>query len=127
MRAAYAGGMLVYDADCGLCVRSLGWARRLGAECDAVAWQEADLDELGLSEQDVVDAAWFVTDHERFRGHEAVALTLQSSRHVPMRLLGRVVGSRLLRPVASRAYAWVAGNRHRLPGSSDACRIDPTE
>lgn len=116
--------MLVYDADCGFCVRSLGWARRLGAECDAVPWQEADLDDLGLSEAEVADAAWFVTATERFRGHEAIAQTLRSSRHLLVRVLGRLVGARALRPVAGRAYAWVAAHRSRLPGASDACRVD---
>lgn len=116
--------MLVFDADCGFCVRSLGWARRLGAECEAVAWQDADLAALGLSVDEVTEAAWFVTPTRRLRGHEAIAATLGTSRHRPVRWLGRIVGARALRPVTTRVYAWVADNRHRLPGASDACRID---
>lgn len=118
-------GILVYDGDCGFCMRSLGWARRLGATCPAQPWQALDLAALGLSQDDVVEAAWYVDGSRRWRGHEAIARTLMSSRHGVVRMLGRVVGSRVLRPVGTRVYAWVAHNRYRLPGSSEACALPP--
>jgi predicted DCC family thiol-disulfide oxidoreductase YuxK len=60
----------------------------------------------------------------RFRGHEAVAYTLRSSRYGVVRLLGRLIGSRALQRPAGTAYTWVARNRYRLPGASDACQLD---
>jgi predicted DCC family thiol-disulfide oxidoreductase YuxK len=116
--------VLVYDRDCGFCVRSVGWARRLGATCAAQAWQDTDLPAAGLTEQQVLEAAWYVDGEHRFRGHEAIACTLRSSRYGVVRLIGRAIGSRALRRPAAAAYSWVARNRYRLPGASDACQLD---
>jgi predicted DCC family thiol-disulfide oxidoreductase YuxK len=116
--------VLIYDGDCAFCARSLGWARRLGATAPAEPWQALNLDAYDLTEADVTEAAWFIAEGVRARGHEAVAEMLMSSNHLLVRAAGRIVRSRLLRPLTSRAYAWVAGHRHQLPGGTAACSID---
>ena len=109
--------MLIYDGDCGFCRRSLGWARRLGGRFEAVPAGSVDPVALGLTRQQLTEAAWFVDDDGRLhRGHEAIARVLTTSRWWPVRLAGRLVGSRVLAPLASRAYAWVADHRGRFPG-----------
>jgi predicted DCC family thiol-disulfide oxidoreductase YuxK len=119
-------GLLVYDGDCGFCVRSLGWLRRLGGRCAAAPWQALDLAALDLTVEDVTEAAWYVEGERRWRGHEAVGRALESSTHRWARQLGRAVRSRALRPLAASAYSWVARHRGRLPGGAAACaRIDP--
>jgi predicted DCC family thiol-disulfide oxidoreductase YuxK len=118
-------GLLIYDGDCGFCRRCLDWGRRLGVEADAVAWQELDLAAHGLTERDAVEAAWFLAGRRRWRGHEAVARALRTSRHAAVRAAGVAVGSRLARPVAGPVYAWVARHRHRLPGGTPVCQ--PTD
>ncbi len=95
----------------------------LGTTCAHQSAQEADLAALGLTEQETQEAAWFVLGERRWRGHEAIAQALQTSRRAPVRLSGRVLGSRLLRPSASRGYAWVAAHRHQLPGGTPACEL----
>lgn len=116
--------MLIFDGDCGFCRRSVGWARRLGATCAMRPSYAVDLAALGLTPPDAEEAVWFVGEGGRlFRGHEAIAQVLLTSRRTPVRWAGRVTGSRVLRPVASRGYAWVAANRHRLPGGK-ACAVD---
>jgi predicted DCC family thiol-disulfide oxidoreductase YuxK len=107
--------VLIYDGDCGFCRRSVRWARTLGATCPAVPYQEADLAAYHLTAQEAGDAVWFVLEGRRWRGHEAIAMVLRSSRWPPVRSVGVLLGNRLLRPLASRAYAWVAANRGRLP------------
>ena len=79
--------MLIYDGDCAFCVRSLGWARRLGATVEAQPWQSLDVGAYGLTEQDVTEAAWFITDDVRARGHEAIAETLKTSSDVSVRYI----------------------------------------
>jgi predicted DCC family thiol-disulfide oxidoreductase YuxK len=108
-------GTLIYDGNCGFCRRSLRQARSLGATCAAEPFQSVDLAACGLTEHEASAAAWYVAADHRWHGHEAVAMVLRSSRHLPVRWLGRAVGSRALRPLASRIYEWVAANRHRLP------------
>ena len=107
--------MLIYDGDCGFCRRSVRWARALGATCPAVPYQEADLAAYDVTADEAADAAWFVLDGRRWRGHDAIAMALRSSRFVVVRWAGVLLGNRLLRPLASRGYAWVAANRGRLP------------
>ena len=115
-------GLLIYDGDCGFCKRSLGWGRKLGVEAPAVAWQELDLAGHGLTEREVSEAAWFLEGEGRWRGHEAVAQALRTSRHAAVRALGVLVGSRIAGPIAAPAYAWVARHRHQLPGGTPVCR-----
>jgi predicted DCC family thiol-disulfide oxidoreductase YuxK len=115
--------VLIYDGDCAFCARSLGWARKLGATAPAQPWQMVDLAGYGLTEDDVSEAAWFIADGVRARGHEAIAEMLASSRHRVVRIAGALIGSRILRPFSSRAYAWVAAHRHQLPGGTAACSI----
>jgi predicted DCC family thiol-disulfide oxidoreductase YuxK len=115
--------VLIYDGDCGFCQRSLGWARRLGATSPAQTAAETDLAAYGLTADDTLEAAWFVGDGLAYRGHEAIAMLLRSSRWAPVRWAGAAVGSRALRPVASRVYAWVATHRHLMPGDQ-VCRVD---
>jgi predicted DCC family thiol-disulfide oxidoreductase YuxK len=116
--------VLIYDGDCGFCKRSLGWLIRLGATCDYQAWQRSDLAALGLTELDVTQAAWFVDGDRSWRGHLAIARALRSSRYAPVRLLGRVIGARVLGPVGRPLYRWVADHRHQLPGGSPSCTLD---
>jgi predicted DCC family thiol-disulfide oxidoreductase YuxK len=107
--------VLIYDGACGFCRRSVRWARALGADCPAVPYQEVDLVGYGVTRREAADAAWFVRGSRRWRGHEAVAMALRSSRFVPVRWAGLLLGTRFVSPVASRAYEWVAANRGRLP------------
>ena len=112
---AYRGGVLVYDGDCGFCRRSLGWARRLGGRFEAAPSASVDPVPLGLTREQLAEAAWYVDEGGLHRGHQAVARVLGTSRWWPVRLAGSVVGSRVAAPLASRAYAWVASHRGRFP------------
>ena len=106
--------MLVYDGDCGFCRRSLGWARRSAAGSRRPV-ADVDPGPLGLTREQLAEAAWYVDEDGLHRGHQAIARVLRTSRWWPVRLAGRVVGSRVAAPLASRAYAWVASHRGRFP------------
>ena len=118
------GPVLIYDADCGFCVRSLGWAITLGITCDNASWQSLDLSALGLTEDDVQQAAWFAHGDRRWRGHLAIAQALRTSRYLLVRMIGRGLGSRVVAPLARPAYQWIADHRYQLPGGTDNCRLD---
>ena len=108
-------GMLVFDGECGFCRRSVRWAYKVRATSPSVPYQEVDLSRWGLSVPDAADAAWFVADGRRWRGHEAIAQMLKSSTWRPVRWAGWLLATRVARPLGSRAYAWVSANRSRLP------------
>ncbi|MEA2716327.1 MAG: hypothetical protein QOI99_644, partial [Actinomycetota bacterium] len=119
--------LLVYDGDCAFCSRMVDIAlRRMKVACRAVPWQQADLPALGLTEAQVTAKVWWVEPGgARWSGHEAVAAALRHG--IPaVRPVGRLLAADPVAPVASAGYDLVARNRHRLPGGTAACRVDPS-
>ncbi|MEM7340873.1 MAG: DUF393 domain-containing protein [Actinomycetota bacterium] len=117
--------MFIYDGDCGFCTTTAAWAqRRLPPNTPVVPWQSLDLDEYGLSLDDVTTAAYWVdADGRTHRGYRAAAKGLLAMG-VPWAPLGWVALRPPLKWPADLAYKLVARYRHRLPGSTDACRLD---
>jgi predicted DCC family thiol-disulfide oxidoreductase YuxK len=116
----------VYDGDCGFCTRVVDIAvRQMKVACRAVPWQQADLAALGLTVEQVTDKVWWVDpDGTKASGHRAVAAALRHG--VPaVQPVGRLLDARAVASVAAAGYDLVARNRHRLPGGTGACRIEP--
>ena len=116
--------VLVYDGDCAFCTRSARWVEhRVDGRADVRPWQALDLDELGLTEDDVASAAWWVEGKRRDRGHRSIGRAL-----IAIGGLWGLAGRLLLVPpvswVAAPVYALVARYRHKMPGGTDACRIE---
>lgn len=115
--------VLVFDGDCAFCTSCVHLVERwIRPDAEIVAWQFADLDGLGVSEGQAIDAVQWVEPGGAVRsGHEAVAAVLTSAGPV-----WRVAGHALLLPgvswVAAHVYRLVASNRHRLPGGTPACQ-----
>jgi len=118
--------LLVFDGDCGFCTRSARWieARVPDGRVVVRPGQALDLAEVGLTADDVERAAWLIDDDgRRHRGHAAVARSLQAIGGF-WRLAGSVMRVPPVSWLARAVYALVAQNRHRLPGATDACRLD---
>ncbi|WP_232832349.1 thiol-disulfide oxidoreductase DCC family protein [Nocardiopsis sp. FIRDI 009] len=118
-------GTFLYDRDCGFCQRAVAFGRdRLRTRTRFVAWQNFDLESVGLTPEQADREAWLVyPDGRRFAGGDAIAEALIHSRFL-VRPLGRLMRLPLLRAVNRAAYRWVAANRHRLPGGTTACALD---
>lgn len=103
---------LVFDGDCAFCRSCVTWLeRRLAGQVAIVAWQEADLSALGLTEAACRDAVQWVPASGTVRsGASAVAACLGSTRGA-WPLVGRLIGSAPLRGLAERVYALTARNR----------------
>ena len=135
--------ILLYDGDCGVCTRLARFvARRLrpsartggrasgraGAQAggwayEILAYQDADLNSLGLTPQQC-DAALQWVDPARgiASAQDAVGRLLLASR-----VWARPIGALLLAPginaLAGAIYRTVAANRSRLPGGTPACQL----
>ncbi len=125
--AAYAVGMtgtVLYDADCGFCTTCAHWLERHGT-CSVTPWQSVDLEALHLTVEDVTTAAWWLdsSGQATASGAQAVAAALRTCGPA-YRLLGFLMTLPVIRLLAAVVYRWVAANRYRLPGATDACRID---
>ena len=112
--------LLVYDGQCGFCVRSARWIEaRLPAEARVEPWQSLNLEDLGLSRQQVEAAVWWLEDGTsrpgRWSGAEAIGRALVAAGG-PWRVCGLLIVHPPLSWLARPVYAMVAANRHRLPG-----------
>jgi predicted DCC family thiol-disulfide oxidoreductase YuxK len=118
------GERLLFDGDCGFCTSSADWLRRrTRAGVEVVPWQRVDLDELGLTVEQVSGAAYWVDDAgENFRGHRAVGRALLRCGRG-----WKIVGWLCLIPpaswVAAGVYRLAARYRYQLPGGTPACRV----
>jgi predicted DCC family thiol-disulfide oxidoreductase YuxK len=118
---------LIYDGDCGFCIRSAQW---IGSKWppgpQVVAWQSLDdpaLLAVGLNQQDVTEAAWWIDEDGRLsRGHRAVGKALLRADGA-YALIGRLLLAPPFSWTAALAYRLIARFRHRLPGGTPACRI----
>lgn len=119
--------MLVYDGDCAFCTSSARLLEGIGPRAEVVAWQQIDLDELGLTAEAASAAVqWVAPDGTTRSGHEAVAAALRSAGGV-WALAGRLLLAPGISPIAAATYRLIANNRHRLPGGTPACATDPQE
>lgn len=116
---------LLHDADCGFCVRSAGWVQRLGCDVEKVSWQDFEpLAAYGITPEAASREIHLVDGDRVLIGHEAIATAMRRSRYAAVRGAGAVIGSRALRPVAARTYAWVADHRQLMPGGTATCSLD---
>lgn len=115
---------LVYDGDCAFCTSSVRWALRVSLRADVViAWQQADLVALGLTQEACEAKLQWVDDRGRSgSGHAAVARLLLHSA-LPWRPLGLVLLVPPVSWVAARVYDWIADHRSSLPGGAPACSL----
>lgn len=116
---------LVFDGDCGFCTSSARWIeRRLDADVRVEMWQSLDLEALGLTVDDVTTAAYFVDeDGSLHRGHAGIGRAFEYMA-LPFRVAGRAMQHRPIAWVAAPTYRLVAKYRYKLPGATEACRID---
>ncbi len=117
--------MLVFDGDCAFCTSCARLLERIGPEAEIVAWQLADLDELGITAAQAAEAVrWIEADGTVCSGHEAIAAALATAGRL-WRIAGRAMLLPLISPLAAAGYRLVARNRHRLPGGTPACKVIP--
>jgi predicted DCC family thiol-disulfide oxidoreductase YuxK len=112
---------LVFDGDCAFCTTCARALERIEPDAEIIAWQLADLPDLGITEEQAIDAVqWVQIDGHVRSGHEAIAASLGAAGGI-----WRVAGRAILMPgvswMAAKAYRLVADNRQRLPGGTPAC------
>ncbi|MFN0282446.1 MAG: thiol-disulfide oxidoreductase DCC family protein [Kineosporiaceae bacterium] len=117
--------VLVYDGDCGICTKLSRVARRyvMPRRGTVIASSDLDLDAYGLTTQQCLDALQFVDDRGRTHAAQDAVARLLLAAAWWWRPLGALLLLPGVRALAGLAYRWVARNRHRLPGSTQACAV----
>lgn len=115
--------VMLHDADCGFCSRCARLVPRLGCRIPVSSLQSEDLLALGVDpERAIVEMPVVLSTGRVAWGHQAWAEILLTGP-LPLRVIGRVLGARVMRRPAAAVYRWVAENRHRMPGGSAACAL----
>ena len=116
--------LLIFDGDCAFCTT---WVRRLERWLpifpEALPWQWLDLDQYGLTPDDVARYAWYLTPRHQFGGHLAFSALLRSQRTLGLRFLGRLLATPPFSWAAAVGYTLIARYRHLLPGGTPACAL----
>ena len=123
--------VLIYDGDCAFCKLSLDFGiKHLDWFPRYVAFQRINPADFGLAENQVRTSIWLILDSSNpqnpkpLAGHLAAAEILVQQKNFLWKFLGRLIKSRLLSPIAAWVYAFVAKNRHRMPGGTKQCKIE---
>jgi len=119
---------LIFDGDCAFCAKSslFGQKRlRNSGSISIVAWQSiADLAEFGLTREQVEKRVYFIADKgQAFGGAQALGKFAQHMKF-PWSVLGFLLSKKPVAVLVEPFYLLVARNRHKLPGATDACKID---
>jgi predicted DCC family thiol-disulfide oxidoreductase YuxK len=117
---------LIYDGDCAFCYRCVQWgARNLKVWPTAVAYQSIDANVYGLNQQQVQRSIWLLP--QKLPANRAVADILKQQPDVAWRIIGALMDLPLLRVASKAGYYFVARNRHRLPGATEACELPTSD
>ena len=123
--SATAETVLIYDGDCGFCALWVSRLQRaLPTSPRAITSQEADLDALGLTAQDVRDYAWLITPGRHIAGADILPELLVHQKQFGARFLGHLLRLWPVAVIARGVYALIARTRHVLPGGTTECRVE---
>ncbi|MCB2198751.1 DUF393 domain-containing protein [bacterium] len=127
--------IFLYDADCGVCTRTVHWLKDRGAgiaiEFTPYQMQLDLLRRVNLTEEECLDAAWVIEPNgskvRLYRGAAAInygfrKTTLPSS--LGWRLLGRLYPLPGIRQAEDLGYAWFAKNRRRFSREGEVCSVE---
>jgi predicted DCC family thiol-disulfide oxidoreductase YuxK len=122
--AAPVRPVFLFDGDCAFCSTCARFIeRRIPTRADVRAWQVADLDALGVMQEEAEAAVqWIAPDGGVRAGPEAIARLLADAGSF-WRPLGWVLDLPPVRWVAWPVYRLISRNRHRLPGGTAACSL----
>jgi len=89
-----------------------------------VAWQQADLAQLGLTaEQCQTAVQWVSADSSQIlSAHKAIARVCKDAGGL-ITVAGYAMSLPVVSQLAGLVYRWVARNRQRMPGGTTQCEI----
>ncbi|GAA1664017.1 hypothetical protein GCM10009830_06930 [Glycomyces endophyticus] len=117
----------VYDGDCAFCTSCANFIEKhVRTRAKVVPWQWADLDALGITQQEAEDAVQWVEISFQRSGPDAIAVLLRRAQWY-WKPFGWLLSLKPVSFVMWPLYRWVARNRHRLPGGTAACSLPQAE
>lgn len=120
--------IFLYDGDCSFCTSCARFIeRRMRTRAAVVAWQFADLDRLGVTQEQAEAAVqWIGADGAVASGPEAIAVLMKDAGSY-WRPLGFLLGLRPVLWLAWPVYRLISRHRDKLPGGTAACALPQAE
>jgi predicted DCC family thiol-disulfide oxidoreductase YuxK len=119
--------VFLFDGDCAFCTTCARFLdRHVPTHARVIAWQFADLDKLGVTQEAAESAVQWIDGTRVAAGPEAIAVLLKDAGSY-WRPVGAVLGLRPVLWAAWPVYKWIARNRHRLPGGTAACSLSQAQ
>jgi len=115
--------ILIFDGDCGFCTSSANWISSNSDRFQIKPWQSLDLSLFGLTEDEVSSAVYWIDGTDKYSGHVAIGKSLRANKNRLFQALGSVLLFKPFGPIFIIAYKILARYRHKLPGSTTACKI----
>ena len=119
----YEHPVLIFDADCAFCTRSVGILKKLPTGADVVGYQFADLESYGTTEERAsYEVLWVGRSGRLHGGAQAIARLLSEAGGL-YAAAGWLLRVPPFRWIAHGVYRVVANNRQRMPGGTAACAL----
>lgn len=116
---------LLFDGDCGFCTWVITKVKRwIKPRAEVAPWQFADLEALGVTEDECAASIQFVDQDGTHVSEGRAVAGLLKTAHQPWPFLGAIVELPVFVHVSNITYRLIARNRYRLPGSTPACQIN---
>jgi len=96
---------IIYDGDCQFCKNCVVWLQKR-LMVTAIAYQVADLNRYGLTEQQCAKQVYAIKGKKKYGGIKAVTFLLRKRRSWFLFVLLKLSG-----PLGDKGYRWVAQNR----------------
>jgi predicted DCC family thiol-disulfide oxidoreductase YuxK len=113
----------LFDGDCAFCSSCAGFIERhIPTRAAVLPWQRADLDALGVTEQQVDESVQWIDAAGVASGPDAIARLLRDAGSF-WRPLGVVLGAPPVRWLAWPVYRWISRHRDLMPGGTAACAL----
>ncbi len=123
MSTRTAGGVLLYDPDCGFCTRTASLVPSLGVDVQIRPMTPGELTAYAIDPVRAAREMPYVNPDRRVDfGHRAVSAILRTGPW-PWRVLGRCLVLPGIDRLAGLLYRWVAEHREVLPGGTPACAL----
>ncbi len=117
--------ILIFDGDCGFCTRSVNVLKHLPVDAEVTAYQFADLEMYGTTEERATHEVLWVDPKGRiYGGAQAIARLLVSAGGF-YAAAGWALRTPPIRWIAAGVYRLIANNRQRMPGGTTACALPP--
>jgi predicted DCC family thiol-disulfide oxidoreductase YuxK len=117
---------LIFDGDCSFCTSvAMHFQKRSFTPLVAVPWQRADLAAFGLTEAQASAQVYLAHNGQLFAGAEAFAEFMRVQGDPFHRFVAWAMRLPGFRRLMAWGYTVVARNRHRLPGGTPACKLEP--